>query len=198
MLILSKKLPELLASKHLEFDNQDDAIPVKLFFQDEARFGRIDNISSCWVPKGCRAVVGSQIIRQYTYLYGAFCPETGEQFSMVLPYANGDCMKVFMEEFSEEFSAYKVIMAMDKASWHSNCCNKFNNIVPLFQPAYSPEVNPAELIWKHVRESGGFKNKTFSSMAEVEEQLVKAVNTCLTDKNTIKSITGFEWILKLI
>jgi arabinogalactan endo-1,4-beta-galactosidase len=140
--------------------------------------------------------VGSQIIRQYTYLYGAFCPETGEQFSMILPYANSECMKIFMEEFSKEFSTYRVIMAMDKASWHSNY--KVDNVVQLFQPAYSPEVNCAENIWRYVRENGGFKNKTFNSMDEVEEQLVKVINTCLTDRDVVKSITGFKWILEAI
>jgi transposase len=45
----------------------------------------------------------------------------------------------------------------------------------LFQPAYSPEVNPAEHIWQRVRKNGNFKNKTFNSMEEVERQLVIAV-----------------------
>lgn len=192
-----KKLPELLAAKQLEFDNEGDTRPVKLFFQDESRFGRIDNPVSCWVPKGGRAVVGSQIVREYTYLYGAFCPETGEQFSMVLPYANGECMTLFLTEFSKEFSDYRVIMAMDNASWHSACSNA-DNIVPLFQPAYSPQVNPAENVWRYVKENGGFKNRTFDSMQEVEQQLVNAVNTLLTDKETVKSITGFKWILDAV
>jgi hypothetical protein len=180
-------------------------MPVKLFFQDgstlltnrEARFGRIDKSACCWVPKGGRAIVGGQIIRQYTYLYGAFCPETGEQFSLILPNANSNCMSIFVNEFAKEFSGYRVIMGMDRASWHSKF-EYMDNIVPLFQPAYSPEVNPAENIWKYIRENGGFKNKTFNTMIEVEEQLVYAVNTLLMDKKNVKSITGFEWILKAV
>jgi transposase len=50
-----KKLPELLETKSLEFKDAQDTRPVKLFFQDEARFGRIDSVSSCWVPEGSRA-----------------------------------------------------------------------------------------------------------------------------------------------
>jgi hypothetical protein len=56
---------------------------------------------------------------------------------------------------------------MDNASWHS-ARKKTNNIVPLLQPAYSPEVNPAEHIRQYVRENGNFKNKTFDSPDEVE------------------------------
>jgi hypothetical protein len=39
---------------------------------------------------------------KYTCLYGAFCPETGERFSMILPYATGECMDIFLKEFSEK------------------------------------------------------------------------------------------------
>jgi hypothetical protein len=114
-----------------------------LFFQDEARFGRIDNISSCWVPSNTRAKVNSQIIREYVYLYGAFCPETGEQFTMILPYVDKECMNIFMCEFSKLFPDYRVIMGMDNASWHSkSLCGQTDNVVPLFQPACSPELNP--------------------------------------------------------
>lgn len=101
-----------MAAKSLEFEASDQR-PIKLFFQDEARFGRIDNICSCWVPKGMRAKVGSQIIRQYTYTYSAICPETGEHFSLILPYANTECMHIFLKEFSSTFDNYRIILAMD-------------------------------------------------------------------------------------
>lgn len=114
---------------------------------------------------------------------------------MILPYADKECMNIFVREFSKQFSDCRVIMGMDNASWHKCKITEYtDNIVPLFQPAYSPELNPAEHIWHYIRENGGFKNHTFDSMNDVEENLILAVNTLLTDKNKIKSITGFEWI----
>ena len=118
---------------------------------------------------------------------------------MVLPYANGDCMDIYLEEFSKQFSDYRVIMAMDNAAWHnSRFSQKTDNILPLFQPPYSPEVNPAEHIWHYIRENGYFKNKTFNSIKEVEDQLCLAVNTLLADKEKVISITCFSWIKKVI
>lgn len=114
---------------------------------------------------------------------------------MILPYANGTCMDVYLQEFSRQFPDYRAIMAMDNASWHSSSITKkIDNIVPLFQPAHSPEVNPAEHIWHYIRESGNFKNRTFASMSEVEDNLCIAVNTLLSDKDKVKSITAFNWI----
>jgi hypothetical protein len=186
-----------LAAKSLEFKNLEDDRPIKLFFQDEARFGRIDSVSSCWVPKGCRALAGNQIVREYTYLYGAFCPETGDSLSLILPYANSDCMEFFLKSLSENFYQYRIILAMDNASWHSRKTD-IDNIVPLFQPAHFPEVNPAERVWKHIRENGGFKNKTFDSLNDVEISLCSAVRNILENKETIKSLTGFKWITNAI
>ncbi|MDR2145002.1 MAG: IS630 family transposase [Tannerella sp.] len=179
----------------MEFKNREDTRPVKLFFQDEARFGRIDNIGSRWVPPGGRAKVGKQIIRQYTYLYGAFCPETGENCTLILPCANSDCMDIFLEEFSSQFPGYRIVMCMDRASWHGNGITR--NIVPLFLPAHSPELNPAENVWHYIRESGGFKNRTFNSMDEVEDCLCNAVTNLLADRETVKSITAYPWIKKI-
>jgi len=183
-----------LAAKSLEFDNEGDDRPIKLFFQDEARFGRIDNISSCWVPPGGRASVGNQVIREYTYAYLAACPETGENYSLILPYANKNCMDIFMRGVSEIFSNYKIIMAMDRAAWHNT--EKLENIVPFFQPAYSPEVNPVENLWHHIREDGGFKNKTFKTLDEVELKLAEKLKNL--DEKTVKSITLYNWIKKAI
>jgi len=63
-------------------------------------------------------------------------------------------------------------MAMDKASWHTGeKARKRENIVPLFQPSHSHEVNPVENLWHYIREKGGFKNRTFESLKGVENTL---------------------------
>ena len=197
-------------AKSLEFDKEYDNRPIKLFFQDEARFGRIDSISSCWVPHGCRARVGNQVVREYTYAYLTVCPETGENFSLILPYlycvrstryVNKNCMDIFLNSVSEAFSNYRIVMAMDtcaaqsasRASWHSGIENeKWKNIVPLFQPPYSPEVNPVENLWHHIREEGGFTNRTFNTLEEVEVKLAEKLKNL--DEKTVQSITLFRWI----
>lgn len=98
-----------------------------------------------------------------------------------------------MQGISDEFTNYRIIMAMDRASWHTGeKAKKWDNIVPLFQPAYSPELNPVENLWHHIRENGKFKNTTFKSMEAVEERLsYELINL---DKKTVKSISLFHWI----
>lgn len=58
-----------------------------------------------------------QIIRQYTYVYTALCP-TGENYSLILPYADTVFMNIFLAGLSEEFKNYIIIMVIDNAAWH--------------------------------------------------------------------------------
>lgn len=109
---------------------QEDKRPLKLLFQDEARFGRISDPAHCWDPKRLRPVVPTQIIREYTYVFSAVCPHDGESLSLILPYANTEAMKIFLKGCSEHFKGYRLVMIIDKAAWHtSKHIGMYNNIV---------------------------------------------------------------------
>ena len=58
-----------------------------IMFQDEARFGRINETRRCWV-QGARPTVPCQIVREYTYAYAAVCPFDGTLDSLSLQRAS--------------------------------------------------------------------------------------------------------------
>ena len=104
------------------------------------------------MSEGCRAIVGKQLIRQYTYAYAAVCPETGDTFSLILPYANSGSMSIFLKELSKQYSQNRIIIVMDNANWHSDkSMRDIQNIKPLFLLAKSPELNPVECIWHNIK-----------------------------------------------
>ena len=108
-------------------------------------------------------------------------------------------MDIFMNGLSETFNNYRIILAMDRASWHTgDKTKKWNNIVPLFIPPYSPELNPVENIWHHIRETESFKNTTFESLSDVEDKLEKALINLANETETVKSISLFKWISSAI
>ena len=72
---------------------------VRLMFQDEAGFGRINKPKRCWCKKKIRPSVPCHHIREYRYAYGAVEPMTGENFFLVMPYCSTNCMNTFLEEF---------------------------------------------------------------------------------------------------
>ena len=40
-------------------------------FQDEARFGRINDVRRCWAPRPIRPICRAMLTHEYTYAYGA-------------------------------------------------------------------------------------------------------------------------------
>ncbi len=59
-----KKFPEIV-SEAVERQFQEGR-PVRLMFQDDGRFGRINEPRLCWAPKGIRPDVHLQFVREYT------------------------------------------------------------------------------------------------------------------------------------
>lgn len=101
------------------FKGQKDERPVKLFFEDEARFGRINIVSNCWVSVGTRAMVTQQMLREYLYAYTCVCPETGEN-SIISPVNNREAMNVFLGKLSKAYNHYRIIVCFDGAGWHTS------------------------------------------------------------------------------
>lgn len=166
-----------------------------ILFQDEARFGRIGDVRKSWAPKGIRPVCQSQFIREYFYVYSAVSPDEGEMFSLILPEASTEAMNVYCLELSRTYPDRQILMFMDKAGWHvSKKLHLPDNLKIEFLPPYSPELNPQENIWKYFR-TNCFANVYFDSLERVEDTLMKEIPLLSNDKNKVKSIAGYNWII---
>ena len=97
-----------------------DTKRIRLMFQDEAGFGRINKHKYCWCSKGIRPSVPCHHIREYRYTYGAVEPMTGESFFMIMPYCNTECMNVFLNELSKQFPNDEILLVCDGAAWHKS------------------------------------------------------------------------------
>ena len=118
---LLKKLPEIVDQ---EVASQAPERPIRLMFQDEARFGRINDPRRCWAPKGCRPEVGMQIVREYTYAFGAASPHDGVLDTLVLPVVTAETMSIFLAEVARRHPEEFILMFLDGAGWH-----RANNLV---------------------------------------------------------------------
>ena len=177
-------------------NNIDNAYEnVRLMFEDEAGFGRINKPKYCWCFPGLRPIVPCHHIREYRYAYGAVEPLTGESFFLVLPNSNTDCMSVFLLELSKAYKDDLILLCLDQASWHTAKTLVIpENIRLFFLPPATPEMNPIEHIWKEIRKRG-FRNEIFKTLEKVIERLCETI--CSLSCDTIRSITGRNWILSV-
>lgn len=152
---------------------------VRLIFQDEAGFGRINNPKYCWCEKEVRPSVPCHHIREYLYAYGAVEPLTGESFFLVMPYCDTACMNMFLEELSKQYPDDVILMCCDGAAWHKSKSMQIPDNIKLFSiPPYTPEMNPIEQIWKEIRKTG-FQNEVFPSLDKVLTVFVILFVPCL-------------------
>lgn len=187
-----KELPVVLNEERQKPTNSERK--VRLFFQDEARFGCISRLTSCWAPMGIRPSVPCHLIRKYIYVYGAVCPEDGALFSLILPETSTTAMKIFLGELSQAYPDDYLVVAMDRAPWHtSKDLTIPDNMRLVWLPSYSPECNPAEHLWDALRERY-FCNRLFKTLDHVEKALMEALFDFWKRPSEIQSLTLFPWI----
>jgi transposase len=147
-----------------------------------------------------RKLTGSGLKRQgkvqwdftYIWLYGAVEPLTGESFFYEFTYLDTVCFEKFLELFASKYPADLHIIQVDNGGFHSSLNLSIpENVVLLFQPAYSPEVNPIERLWGYLKEE--LKWLRFEQIEELRESVPKELKK-LT-KKIIASLTGWEFIL---
>ena len=131
----------------------------------------------------------------YLWLYGAVEPLTGEGFFYEFTHLDTVCFEKFLELFASKYHEDLPIIQVDKVGFHNSLNLSIpENVILLFQPAYSPEVNPIEKLWGYIKEQ--LKWLRFEQIEELRAALQKELNK-LTNE-VIASLTGWQFILEAI
>lgn len=87
---------------------------------------------------------------------------------------------------------FKIII-LDNGAFHKAAHLKVpENIALLFIPPYSPELNPAEKIWRYLKDS--IATQVFPTLENLSDRLCTEIRTL--SNAVIKSITGYELYLE--
>ena len=120
---------------------------IRYFSEDESRFGlktlggRL--ISAC----GIKPLGQWQWKFQTFWLYGAVEPASGEYFFLQFSHVDTDCYQRFLDEFSQAYADTLNILQVDNGLFHKAKRLRIpDNIILLFQPPYSAELNPPHAI----------------------------------------------------
>ena len=141
--------------------------------------------------KGIKPTCKFQQVFLSTYLFGAFSPITGNSFLLELPFCNGNTFQIFLDKFSLQNEKELKLIVLDNGAFHkAKSLNIPKNILLIFLPPYSPELNPAEKIWQKFKRQ--FTNMFFKTIAELET-FVSSISNSLTQKEVI-SICGYGYV----
>ena len=142
--------------------------------------------------KGIKPICPFQQKFQSLYVFGAFSPLTGNHFVLELPLCNSEAFQIYLNEFSLDTPDILKIVLLDNGAFHKVKSLKIpDNIVLVFIPPYSPELNPAEKIWwKWKRE---FSGKLFNSLDNVSDFIIQ--QTAELKLKSTKQTCGYDYIL---
>jgi transposase len=154
---------------------------------DESRFGLLSIQRRCLTARGVKPKVPYQHRFKNFYLFGAYAPVSGDHFTLEMPYCNTDCFEAYLEALSlQKPNEFKVVI-LDNGAFHK--AKRLiipANIALHFLPPYSPELNPAEQIWRYIKDR--LANQVFDSLEKLGIAADKIINALTPE--IVQSITG--------
>lgn len=170
-----------------------------MFFQDEARFGQKGRLCHRWWLKGQRPPGLCDQRFDWTYLYAAVEPLTGDSFALVLPTVSTVAMTRFLADFAATLAPDDhAVMVLDGAGWHASKSLIIpDNVTLVPLPPYSPECNPVERVWLFLREKL-MSLRVFPDQAAIIDACCDAWNALVAEAGRIKSLCFPPWLQKVI
>jgi len=108
-----------------------------------------------------------------------------------MPFCKAETFQVYLDMFSENDPEEFKIIVLDNGAFHKAKCLKIpSNIKLLFLPPYSPELNPAEKIWKHVKRK--FTNMFFNDLSDISKFFTEKVNEITIEK--VKTTCSYNYM----
>ena len=145
---------------------------------DETTVGLIYPILKCWMKKGQQKTLPMFTgTRKYQHLAGALNWRAGTIHCQALGGLNSSAVITYFEWlFTEVYPTQTVVLVIDNASFHhsyevqATLALFEDRVLTLWLPPYSPDMNPIERFWKHLK-ANVCANKLYQSV----EQLLTSI-----------------------
>ena len=149
-----------------------------------------------WHAKGERPRGRRQQERALVQLVGAVCPERDTGIALALPTVSTAAMSLFLAELGRALPpGTHAALVLDRAGWHLAADLVVPaNVTLLPLPPYSPELNPVERIWQHLRDRWLSHRVLADGYAAVLDAVCAAWNALCAEPGRLRSLTSFPWL----
>ena len=131
----------------------------------------------------------------WLYLFGAICPASGQSNAWIMPQANTLAMQAQLDDLGRSLHHdVHALLVLDGAGWHGSSALRVPaNITLLKLPAYAPELNPAEMLWRELRQRY-LSNRLYPDLNTLDSALGAAWLRLSDDTERLRQLTNFHWI----
>jgi transposase len=167
-------------------------LPVKLWVMDETRLGLHTVRRRRITLRGVKPVGVHQQRFENLYVYGAIAPTTGDSLFALAKTMTSEKFQIFLNQFAEAHAETLNVLLLDNSGTHTAKTLVIPaNVVLLFQEPYAPELNPAERVWRALKDELAWERWT--SLADLQDRLLELIGDW-TDE-MLQSLTSYPYIM---
>ena len=135
---------------------------------------------------------------EYYWVYAAVEPLTGESCWCELPLLDTTCFQAFLEHLSAHYPHSLNVLVLDNAPAHTATPLELpDNVLLLYLPPYSPELNPVERVWQHLKSKiDVFDPPIRSSLTALRDQVAEIIKQYSPQQ--LRSLTGYGYLLNAV
>jgi transposase len=177
---------------HLHACLPSDLQAVEVWAMDESRLGLQTIRRRRITARGTQPVGTYQHAFSNFYLYGTIAPRTGDAYFLGLPTLSAAQFQVFLDHFAAARPHTLNVLLVDNSRTHTakDLCIP-SNIKLLFQPPYAPELNPAERVWRALKDALAWQ--CFADLTALQAQVVRVVEAWTAEM--LQSLTAYPFIM---
>jgi transposase len=159
---------------------------------DEGRFGLKVWFRRRWCTCGHRPPWIVDDRYEWVWVYVAITPATGECCCLLLPHVDTTCLNLFLETLRAEWPDERIGVVLDGSGSHRSAQVVWpGGIVPLPLPPYSPELNPAEQIFRYLRTR--LANDSFATVEALQDVLTTELERLWAHPKVVTRLTNYPY-----
>jgi transposase len=170
----------------------------RIFFQDEVGFQTEGTLAYTWGPKGEKIEIKNYGRHGRVNMIGVFELGTGTFYGILTQFRVNSCrFRRFLCHLKREMRTDKIMLICDNARFHHAkwltewASNQKEWLRLEFLPAYSPDFNPIERLWRWIK-GEYIHNRCWESQAQLKTYLVEILEKLSQKPDQLLSVMRQE------
>ncbi len=165
---------------------------IELLFYDEAFFCRQSTVARGWYPRGSKTEIQCPMTFEKVGTCAAVSPRNGRLYSLAFDGFDSDTFIYYLKWLLKVFKTKRKIVLDNASSHKSHKVREFDakhqkRLELLYLPAYSPDLNSIERVWKHLRYHVTH-NVYFETLEALENAIISYLKEHFKPNKSLKSV----------
>lgn len=168
---------------------------LRYLCQDETRVGLKSETGRVITNRGVKPVAAVQWQRDNYWLYGVVEPLSGWHFTAEYECLNSEQFQAFLDTLSVQLGEDVALIQLDQAKAHQALALHWHeNLIPILQPAHSPQLNPIERVWQFLKAQ--LKGENFANLSALKARIQQLLSELMPEQ--VASLTSYDFILEAL